>query len=331
MILSPIASGNGAYVVHKSIERRISNYRVIPYNPYLTLFPPFLTFLLNNVKAKLIHTTPDYGCFFHKSNVPLVLTFHGFVLDKFMKRYSSLAQYLHYRTDLRYFTLKSINRAAIVTAVSKFTAALVSSELNLTREIRVIYNGIDTERFCPEIKSDKNIIKVLFVGNLRKAKGVSMLPLIADKLSDGIVIEYTTGLRNLNKNFSSPKLINIGSVPYVEMPQLYNQADILLFPTAREGLPLAVAEAMSSGLPVVATNCSSLPELVVDGKGGYLCEPGNVSEFAERINALAESARSRKEMGEYNRCRIEKYFTLDQMIRGYRELFEEVLDCPHKS
>ena len=101
--------------------------------------------------------------------------------------------------------------------------------------------------------------------------------------------------------------------------------DILLMPTVREGFGLAVAEAMACGLPVVASDCSSIPELIDDGKGGYLCPIGDVDAFAEKINLLAESPTLRREMGEYNRTKVEKLFTLDRMVKNYQALFEEVL------
>ena len=109
------------------------------------------------------------------------------------------------------------------------------------------------------------------------------------------------------------------------MPTVYQNADILLFPTVREGFGLAAAEAMSCGLPVVATDCSSLPELIDDGKGGFLCPLGDVDVFAEKINFLAENPQLRREMGEYNRTRVEKMFTLDRMVGEYQKLFDEVL------
>jgi glycosyltransferase involved in cell wall biosynthesis len=109
------------------------------------------------------------------------------------------------------------------------------------------------------------------------------------------------------------------------MPQIYQQADILLFPTVREGFGLAAAEAMACGLPVVATNCSSLPELIDNGKGGFLCPIGDVEAFAEKINFLAENPELRREMGEYNRAKVEKMFTLNRMVGEYQQLFEEVL------
>ena len=80
--------------------------------------------------------------------------------------------------------------------------------------------------------------------------------------------------------------------------------DILLMPTVREGLSLAVLEAMSCGLPVVASNCSSLPEQIDEGLGGFLCPVGDVNMFAERLNYLADSPKIRKNMGQYNREKV---------------------------
>jgi glycosyltransferase involved in cell wall biosynthesis len=114
-------------------------------------------------------------------------------------------------------------------------------------------------------------------------------------------------------------------VPFEKMPMRYKEMDILVMPTVREGLSLSVLEAMASGLPVVASNCSSLPEQIDDGKGGFLCPVGDAEAFAERINILADSAKLRREMGGYNRAKVEQKFSLEQMVNEYRKLFWEFL------
>ena len=125
---------------------------------------------------------------------------------------------------------------------------------------------------------------------------------------------------------SYPKLQSLGSVPFEDMPNRYREMDVLLMPTVREGFGLAVAEAMACGLPVVASDCSAIPELIDHGKGGFLCPVGDVNAFAEKINLLADSPKLRREMGEYNRAKVEKMFTLDRMVKEYQKLFEEVLN-----
>jgi L-malate glycosyltransferase len=327
-IISPMAWGNGAYVVHKTLESRIPDYQVIPYNPYRTLFPPSLLLLGRFRRAGLIHTTPDYGFFHVRKNIPLILTFHNYVLDRFMRAYSSVLQNIHYQTDLKILTKFAVRSADVITAVSRFTADLARREMKLADNIKVIYNGVDHALFAPKIVKHKkrtNKINVLFCGNPTRRKGAQWLVPIAERLDRNINIIYTSGLRSSGKLADHSQLQCIGAIPYHKMPAVYQDADILLFPTVREGLALAALEAMSCGLPVVATNCSSLPELIDDGKGGFLCRLADIDDFAQKIRHLAENPQLRHEMGDYNRAKVEKMFTLDRMIGQYQELFEEVL------
>jgi L-malate glycosyltransferase len=323
-IISPMATGNGAYIVHKELEKRILGYSVRGYHPYLTLMP--LSLRTVDIKnADIIHTTPDYACFFMRSSTPFIITFHNYVLDLWMIPFSSLLQRIHYKTDLQMFTRCSVSKAHTITAVSRYTAEIAKKNLGISRSIKVIYNGIDTQTFLPVQSSRKRgNFRVLFSGNLSLRKGAQWLPAISERLNRNITIYYTSGLRGSKMISPSLNMVPVGSIPYNRMPEFYNTMDILLLPTVREGLSMAVFEAMSCGLPVVASDCSSLPEQVIDCKGGFLCPVGDVDAFANRINVLADSARLRKEMGAYNRARVEKHFTIDKMIDGYKQLFEAI-------
>ena len=327
-ILSPVASGNGACVIHAMLEENIRNYHLIPYNPYLTLFPPSLYFSGRSKRADVIHTTPDYAIFHARKSVPLILTFHGYVLDQYMWKYSNLLQSIHYKTNLLYQTKKALPKAKIITAVSRFIANIVTKELDQDIKIRTIYNGIDENRFIPRrvgiINNSKNI-KVLIAGHVSVKKGSRWVNDIIENLDQRISISYTTGLASSRKQLMHPRLTCLGSIPYSEMPSLYQKFDILLFPTVREGFGLVAAEAMSCGLPVVATDCASLPELVIHGKGGYLCKLGDVTDFSDKLNLLAENLSLRREMGAFNRAMVEQKFTLSRMIRDYEEVFEEAV------
>jgi glycosyltransferase involved in cell wall biosynthesis len=327
-IVSPMPPGNGAYIVHKLLEHKLKGYRLCPYSPYWTLIPPALYGLCRQRigTADLIHTVPDYGLFFTVKDIPQVLTFHNFMLDYYMQGYSTSFQRFHYRTDLRWFIKASLKRASRITSVSRYTADLVRREFGFVGDIRVINNGVDTGMFNPGTAGRRGSgpLRVLFAGNLTRRKGADLLPEIARQVEGGIEILCTSGLRTRVKLPEIDRLRQLGPVPYCDMPALYRSVDVLLFPTVREGFPLAVIEAMASGLPVVATDCSSLPELIVEGQGGYLCPSGDAGYFALKLNELANSARLRKEMGEYNRARVEREFMLEDMVRDYRDLFEEV-------
>jgi len=271
--------------------------------------------------------TPDYAVFFHRPSQPMVLTFHNYVLDRWMQNYSSWIQRHHYTTTLKFLSRMAVKKAHALTAVSHYTARLVQKDLTTSEHIRVIYNGIDVDHFKPAASSSysRKEVRVFFSGNLIRRKGAHWLPSISLNLGKNIRIYYTQGLRTQNNLASNSKLQPIGAVPFEHMPDYYRQMDLLLMPSVREGFGLAVAEAMACGLPVVATNCSAIPELIDDGKGGFLCPVGDVDAFAEKINLLADSPKMRNEMGEYNREKVERMFTLDRMAREYQELFDEVL------
>jgi glycosyltransferase involved in cell wall biosynthesis len=277
--------------------------------------------------ANLIHTTPDYSLFFHRKSAPMIITFQNYVLDRWMRDYSTWLQKMHYATDLRLWTKTALKKCSAITAVSESTARIVKQDMGLTEPIRVIYNGVDSNHFVPDLKNKLkgNEVRVFFSGNLTVRKGAQWLGHIAKKLKNNVAIFYTQGLRTGNIYKNSPRLYSIGPVSFEEMPQRYQQMDILIMPTVREGLSLAVLEAMACALPVVASNCSSLPELIDDGQGGFLCPIGDVDAFAEKINLLAEAPALRREMGEYNRSKVEKTFTIEKISKAYQELFEEVL------
>jgi glycosyltransferase involved in cell wall biosynthesis len=320
-----MATGNGAYILHKKLEKEIPGYSVRGYNPYLTLMPLCLKAAVNTGGAEVIHTTPDYAWFFMKRHIPTVITFHNYVLDPWMTPYSSLAQRIHYKTDLRLFIRFAVAKACTITAVSHFVADLVQKDLGLSSDIQVIYNGIDSTLFYPRSRKNEGKIRVFFSGNLSLRKGAQWLAAIADRLNRNVTIYYTSGLRAQGLLPERSNMVPIGSVPYTGMPACYNTMDILLMPTVREGFGLAVAEAMACGLPVVVSDCSAIPELITNNKGGFLCPVGDVNAFAEKINNLADSPNLRRQMGDYNRARVETHFSMGKMISEYEKLFQKIV------
>ncbi|MGN0416182.1 MAG: glycosyltransferase, partial [Agathobacter sp.] len=86
--------------------------------------------------------------------------------------------------------------------------------------------------------------------------------------------------------------------------ELYHAADIFVFPSYQEGLPVALMEAMASGLPVVVSRIRGNVDLIEEGKGGYLCEPDDVAGFISGIGDLVGDEESRIRFGEENRKKI---------------------------
>lgn len=92
-----------------------------------------------------------------------------------------------------------------------------------------------------------------------------------------------------------------------DVADFYKMADVFLFPSFREGLPVSVMEAMACGLPVVCTNIRGNADLIAEGLGGYFINPLDVSEFAEKMTILLSSMDNMYVFGSNNKQEIAKY------------------------
>lgn len=332
-IVSPMPTGNGAYVLHEQLAAHIAGYKLRPYSPWWTMLPPALPIFARG-QAGLIHATSDYGMFFKRAGIPLVVTLHNYVCDRFMRPYSSYLRYLHYRTDLRLFTRRTLKVADEVVAPSRFVMERARRDLGINISARLIYNGIDECLFTPSLarsQHDGRQFRVLFCGNLNRRKRAELLVPLANALGESFEVCYTQGLATNSRaterlGQSAARLRNLGIVRHGDMPEIYRQMDVLFMPSAREGFGLCVAEAMACGLPVVAASGSAMDELVVDEKGGALCSVDDVDSFADAIRSIADSQHLKEQMGQFNRVRVEELFTLRRMVGAYQELFEQVLN-----
>ena len=125
----------------------------------------------------------------------------------------------------------------------------------------------------------------------------------------------------------SASVVFTGYVPEADKADYFNLADVFFFPSAMEGFGLAVGEAMSSGLPVVVSNRGSIPELVVDGEGGFVSDPADPARFAERLRLLLGDAALRRKLGQANAARIEERFRWDRCVDGTRRVYEATLEA----
>ena len=330
-VVSPVPRGSGVEVLHRDLAGGIPGYRLRTYSPRWSLFPPALP-MLSGRDAELIHASADYGAFFARAGVPLVATLHNYTSDRFMRPFSSRLQYLHYRTDLRWFSRMTLARANVVVAIRRFIGDLVRQDLGIDPPMRTIYNGVDHQRFVPSGgRRAATPFRVLFCGNLNRRKRAQLLPQLAAALDERFEIHFTAGLAEGSLPAApvatgGARLRPLGRVEHAEMPTVYQGMDALFMPSVREGFGLCVAEAMACGLPVVACRESAMPELIEPGQGGMLCAVDDGPAFATALRQLADDRALASRMGEFNRARVEQMFTLERMVRGYRELFAEVLD-----
>lgn len=326
-LVAVVPEGSGAAIIHRALANSLPGYAVHAYPACLEYAPPALWARTRSIgSADVVHAPPDHAVFVGQRGVPLVITFHNYVLDPAMRPFSSLAQRVHYAGDLRLFTRLALRRARAVTAVSEFTAALVREDMKFFGAIEVIPNGVDAARFAPaDALPAPGPLRVLFSGNTTRRKGVHLLPEIARLAGPDVQVYATAGLRGGTSSDQWSGLKTVGRVPYDQMPALYRQFDVLLLPSVREGMSLALLEAMASGLAVVASCASSNPELVADGTGGLLCPVGEPEAYANALRRLAADRALVRRMGAHNRTVVEQRYTLGHMVQGYARVFERVI------
>lgn len=111
-----------------------------------------------------------------------------------------------------------------------------------------------------------------------------------------------------------------------DVDRLLCAADVFCLPSDWEGLPLAVAEAMAAGLPVVATAVGGVPEIVEEGVTGWLVPPADPGLLASRLCGLLAEPAQRRRMGLAGREKISAHFTLEQMVSKFEALYRELVE-----
>lgn len=110
-----------------------------------------------------------------------------------------------------------------------------------------------------------------------------------------------------------------------DLRPIFRTWDVFAMPTLDEGFGLAALEAMAAGLPVVANAVGGLPEIVEDGRTGYLVPPSNVMALTESLRLLILDPKRRRAMGTEGRHRIREHFTVDRMVEQIAAIYGSLL------
>ncbi len=100
--------------------------------------------------------------------------------------------------------------------------------------------------------------------------------------------------------------------------------DLMVLSSYTEGLPVVLLEALAAGVPVVSTAVGGAPEVVEEGRSGYLVPPGDPQALARRILDMLGADSVRRAMGAHGRRRVQEHFTLAAQSIAYQRLFDEV-------
>ena len=202
------------------------------------------------------------------------------------------------------------------------------------RFVYVVPNGIEVERFKKYYYVEKSKYKktIIFIGRLQSVKGVKYLiqamSIVRSNCNAQLIIigngKGKEGLKVLANNLNLNDCIQFtGQIDNEKVLEYMAQADIFVLPSLSEGFPIVILEAMASKLPIVATNVRGLPDIVEDGVNGFLVEPRNPDQLAEKIIFLLNDDKLRLKMSRANLEKAKKYdwsCVVEQLEEVYRSV-----------
>ncbi len=226
------------------------------------------------------------------------------------------------------------DNATIVLVLSKVWQQKLK-EFSRNENIRTFYNPIE---MTEERRSNNDTIDVLFLGRLGERKGIYDL-LEAININedyfrqkkvrfilagDGDVDE----VRSIVKSRSWNDFVEVpGWIDGDDKLNLLRHCEILTLPSYNEQMPMSVLEGMSFGYPIVASDVAGIPEMVEDGRNGFLFKPGEVNRLTAAIVQLCDDEDLRHRMGIASReivaTKFEVHVIVDRLLDIYASLYEQ--------
>lgn len=263
----------------------------------------------------------------------------GFLAAKLTKTKHVFGPYYHppiYGTKRRLmFSLYHVTQGLPVLRFSDKVLPHTNFEKKLLAQVgaknsnmELLPNAVDTKRYKPA--KAKKEATVLFVGNFISEKGAH----IAFDMAESLIVERNARfvfignpmdgrllgrIENLKQNKNAVFLKNM---PEAELIKWYSRAAVIIAPSIYEAFGKAVAEAQSCGTPAVVTNVGGFPEVVQDGKTGFLVNYGDWPYMKERIEWLLDNPLKAKRMGLQGRKHVVENFDTKTVVKRLATIYE---------
>jgi glycosyltransferase involved in cell wall biosynthesis len=246
----------------------------------------------------------------------------------------------------RAWLLRSLLATRIAADNTEMQAAFFN-QLGLSKKVRLIHHGIPTDQFSPEVPPKlglrgqlgipKEALVVGCVANLTVRKGHHILLEAISKIPDVYLItigkpmepEYVTRLEKLRQDLQLQERAFLQG--YVEdVPAFLAEIDVFVLPTwdrgSKEGCPVALVEAMSSGRACIATNIPGSSDIIQDGISGFLVPAEDSDALADAIRKLAHNPQLRSDFSKAARLRAEQKFSIEGEVQGYETLYHDIVE-----
>lgn len=291
-----------------------------------------LTRILHDFHADVVHshefTMAIYGAAAaRRANARHVITMHGGLY---------YANAWRRRAALRW----AARRSAALVGVSDATASALQHNLGIDKsKVHVVPNGIPLRtgvraRLRSELALAPGELLIVSVGNLYAVKGHAVLIDALARLRErgGWRVAIAGRGEEEPRLRAQAAALGIGDRVHLlgfrdDVADILAAGDVFTMPSLSEGLPLALVEGMSFGLPVVVTRVGGVPEVVTDGVEGLIVPPSDACSLATALEALLQDPARRQQMGAAARTRAIRDYALSTMADRYERLYRgEALD-----
>jgi glycosyltransferase involved in cell wall biosynthesis len=278
------------------------------------------------------HWNISYIAAAHRLGIPVVVEVNSPVAEMRLYR----GEHLHLPLVADQLERWRIRHADAVIAVSTpLKETLVATSRVAGDKVTVVPNGVDVERFTPEVPPDEEVAArfpglpvVGFVGSFQSFHHPEALGRMAVMLSEkrrDVGFAFVGGGAGMEavQRITQPiadRTLFIDRVPHARVPSIVRALDIGVLPeTAYYCCPLKIPEWMAAGIAVVAPGYAAIRELIEDGENGVLFTPGNIQELVETVDGLLEQPERRRSLGASAAARVRQSLT-------WRHNAERVID-----
>ncbi|MCX7999899.1 MAG: glycosyltransferase family 4 protein [Leptospiraceae bacterium] len=300
-----------------------------------SLLPKRLNYNIPNLRY--LHTIDEIDlvqsiCRLYRCRKPWILVFDTPKLLTIYRTYDKIPQFS--KTIVRKFIIS--HNCKRILPFSEIARKELEKHFDVPADmVKVLPPGVQVPKLSSIVRNKHKNLVLLFVGRNFRRKGGFILLKAFEKLCsrfDDIHLIVKTGTRFpisiLGRYYDKLKerVTWIDhQIPRNELNELYRCAEIFVFPTLEEPFGLVLLEAMSFGLPVIASNVYAIPEIVEDGKTGFLIPAGSSEELFKKVSCLIDSMSLRERMGREGRNRVERLFSNEVINWKLKEIYEESL------
>ncbi|WP_077213779.1 N-acetyl-alpha-D-glucosaminyl L-malate synthase BshA [Bacillus dakarensis] len=315
----------------------VNQYSVFQYPPYDIALASKMAEVINSENLDLLHVhyaIPHAVCAIlakqmSGKDIKIVTTLHGTDITV-----------LGYDLSLTDAIRFGIEKSDVVTAVSNSLIQQTYDLIRPKKKIIPVYNFIDervyqvrNSAYLKEelgIRIDEKVI--IHVSNFRPVKRVQDVVRAFAEISKEIDAKLLLigdgpemrGVTRLVRELEiTNKVLFLGKQENVE--ELYSISDLMLLLSEKESFGLVALEAMACGVPCIGTNIGGIPEVIVDGETGYLCELGDIQEIAAKAVALLSDAKLHQYFSRRSLNLVQEKFKAEIIVEQYENLYFELL------